>query len=78
MQICRGFIFLLYLMIHSTAGAFSFSDTSQQESETEAVTRIQLLEAQQMEKAARLTPARAPNAEESFDKYFGCSESRSG
>lgn len=70
MQVCGRFALLFFLVIQSAAGVFGSSEAAQEKSKAEPTTRIQLLEAQQREKATKLTPARPGGAEEKFDKYL--------
>jgi hypothetical protein len=62
----------LFLLIQLGMAAFQTQIISAQETTApQFTTRIEILEAQQQQKAAGLTPARAGRAERVFDKYFG-------
>jgi hypothetical protein len=72
MRVRRKSSFTLFLLIQLGMVAFWAQNVSAQETTApQFATRIEAMEAQQKEKAARLTAARVGRAEEFFNKYFG-------
>ena len=71
MKVFRRFAILLYLINLHAAGSFSSLEAGQNETEGEITTRLQLLEAQQLEKSTRLAPARPERTEELINTYLG-------